>query len=74
MGRAVIRAMIFDLWETVFVDDSEEPKRATQGLLPKLAVRPDLAAGVDETLQNLHGKYRMGVISDAIFSLCRALH
>ena len=151
MGRAVIRAITFDLWDTVFIDDSDEPKRAAHGLLPKpaerrnlvhqfmerhepistehvelaynmvdaafhhvwysqnitwtvrerlsvllkalkrdlpetefdelillheemeLVVRPDLAAGVAEALQNLHGKYRMGVISDAIFSPGRAL-
>ena len=151
MGRAVIRAITFDLWDTVFIDDSDEPKRADQGFLPKpaerrslvhkfleqhepistervelvydtvdaafhhvwysqnitwtvrerltvllkalkrdlpeaefgelvrlheemeLEVRPDLAAGVAEALQNLHGKYRMGVISDAIFSPGRTL-
>jgi HAD superfamily hydrolase (TIGR01549 family) len=151
MGRAAIRAITFDLWDTVFIDDSDEPKRAAQGLAPKpverrnlvhqflerhepisteqvelaynavdaafyhvwysqnitwtvrerlsvllkalkrdlpeaefdelvrlheemeLAVRPDLAVGIAEALQNLHGKYRMGVISDAIFSPGRAL-
>ncbi|MFH1718267.1 MAG: HAD family hydrolase [Planctomycetota bacterium] len=151
MGRAAIRAVTFDLWDTVFVDDSDEPKRTALGLAPKpverrnlvhqflqrhepipkelvetaydtvdaafrqvwygqnvtwtvrerlsvllrglkrdlptaeldelvrlhedmeLAIRPDLAAGVAEVLQNLHGKYRMGVISDAIFSPGRAL-
>jgi len=151
MGRRVIRAITFDLWDTVFVDDSDEPKRATQGLPPKpverrnlvhqflqrhnpiskelvdvayntvdaafhqvwygqnvtwtvrerisvllkglkrdlpttelnelvrlheemeLEFRPDLTAGVAKALRNLHGKYRMGVISDAIFSPGRAL-
>lgn len=151
MGRAAIRAITFDLWDTVFIDDSDEPKRAAQGLLPKpaerrnlvhqflerhepisteqvelayntvdaafhhvwysqnitwtvrerlsvllkglkrdlpeaefgelvrlheemeLTVRPDLAPGVAEALQNLHGKYRMGVISDTIFSPGRVL-
>ncbi|MHC4324386.1 MAG: HAD family hydrolase, partial [Planctomycetota bacterium] len=150
-GRAVIRAITFDLWDTVFIDDSDEPKRAAQGLLPKpaerrrvvhqyierhepvskeqvvltydavdaafhhvwysqnitwtvrerlsvllkalkrdlpeaefdelirlheemeLQVRPDLAAGVAEAIKNLHGKYKMGVVSDAIFSPGRAL-
>jgi putative hydrolase of the HAD superfamily len=139
------------LWDTVFIDDSDEPKRAAQGLLPKpaerrrvvhqyierhepvskeqvvltydavdaafhhvwysqnitwtvrerlsvllkalkrdlpeaefdelirlheemeLQVRPDLAAGVAEAIKNLHGKYKMGVVSDAIFSPGRAL-
>lgn len=151
MGRAGIRAITFDLWDTVFVDDSDEPKRATQGLPPKpverrnlvhqfleqhkpisrervelaydtvdaafrqvwygqnvtwtvrerlsvllkglkrnlpaaeldelvrlheemeLAVRPDLAPNVTEALGRLEGKYRMGVVSDAIFSPGRAL-
>ena len=151
MAGAAIRAITFDLWDTVFIDDSDEPKRAAQGLAPKpierrsliqkflerhepisrelidsayntvdaafrkvwygqnvtwtvrerlhvlledlgrhlpepefnelvrlhedmeLAVRPDLAVGVAEVLGNLHGKYRMGVISDAIFSPGRAL-
>ena len=149
--KAAIKAITFDLWDTVFIDDSDEPKRAAQGLLPKpaerrkivhqfmerhesisfeqvelayntvdaafhhvwysqnitwtvrerlsvllkalkrdlpeaefdelirlheemeLTVQPDLAAGVAEALQNLHGKFRMGVISDAIFSPGRAL-
>ena len=151
MDKAAIRAITFDLWDTVFIDDSDEPKRTVQGLLPKpaerrrlvhqflerhepisiehielayntvdaafhhvwysqnitwtvrerlsvllkalkrdlpegefdelillheemeLVVRPDLAAGVAETLRNLHGKYKLGVISDAIFSPGRAL-
>jgi len=151
MGSAAVRAITFDLWDTVLADDSDEQKRAAQGLAPKpverrdlvhkflgrhepisaekvnlaydtvdaafrqvwyeqnvtwtvrqrlevllnglgrslpgpemaelvrlheemeLAVRPDLAVGVAEALQNLHGRYRMGVISDAIFSPGRAL-
>lgn len=149
--KAVIRAVTFDLWDTVLIDDSDEPKRAAQGLeskpaerrnlvrkflarhdpisaeqvdlayntvdgafrqvwygqnvtwtvrrrltvlldelgrhLPQrqfdelvqlhedmeLTVRPDLAVGAAEVLQNLHGKYKLGVISDAIFSPGRAL-
>ena len=151
MGRAVIRAITFDLWDTVIIDDSDEPKRAAQGLPPKpverrnlvhqflerhepvskelvevsydtvdaafhhvwysqnitwtvrerltvllkglqrdlpaaeldelvrlheemeLRIRPDLAAGVAEALQNLNGKYRIGVVSDTIFSPGRVL-
>jgi HAD superfamily hydrolase (TIGR01549 family) len=151
MGKTAIRAITFDLWDTVFIDDSDEPKRAAQGLPPKpverrnlvhqflerhgpisreqielaydtvdaafrqvwysqnvtwtvrerlsvllkglkrdlpaaefdelirlheemeLAFRPDLAPGVTEALGHLEGKYRMGVISDAIFSPGRAL-
>ena len=151
MSSGAIRAITFDLWDTVFIDDSDEPKRAAQGLAPKpverrnlvhqflqrhepisrerielaydtvdaafrqvwygqnvtwtvrerlsvllkglrrdlpdteldelirlheemeLAVRPDLAPDVAEALGRLEGTYRMGVISDAIFSPGRAL-
>lgn len=151
MSGAAVQAITFDLWDTVLVDDSDEPKRAAQGLASKpierrklvrqflerhepipaeridvaydtvdaafrqvwyaqnvtwtvrqrlevllkglgrnlpepemadlvrlhedmeLTVRPDLAAGAAEVLQDLHGKYRLGVISDAIFSPGRAL-
>ena len=149
--KAAIKAITFDLWDTVFIDDSDEPKRKAQGLAPKpverrnlvqqfldrhepisrelidlaydttdaafrqvwygqnvtwtvhqrlsvllkglkrnlsepefdelvrlhedmeLAVRPDLASDVAEALSSLQGKYKMGVISDAIFSPGRAL-
>jgi putative hydrolase of the HAD superfamily len=151
MGSATIQAITFDLWDTVLIDDSDEPKRAAMGLAPKpaerrdlvrqflerhepipagrinvaydtvdaafqqvwygqnvtwtvrqrldvlleglgcslpepemsdlvrlhedmeLTIRPDLADGVAEALRGLHGKYRMGVISDAIFSPGRVL-
>ena len=150
-SRAVVRAITFDLWDTILIDDSDEPKRTAQGLASKplerrnlvrkflerhepisteqvdlayntvdaafrqvwyaqnvtwtvrqrlrvlldglgrhlpqrefdelvllhedmeLAVRPDLAVGAAEVLQNLCGKYKLGVISDAIFSPGRAL-
>jgi HAD superfamily hydrolase (TIGR01549 family) len=146
-----IRAVTFDLWDTVLVDDSDEPKRRQKGLLPKpqerrrlvfeflekhapipkkevdaaydavdrafnrdwhqnnhtwtvvrrlerlltelkrklppdelaelvrlheemeLEVRPDLAPGVREALLALRGRYRLGVISDTIFSPGRTL-
>ena len=151
MSPARIRAVTFDLWDTVLVDDSDEPKRKQQGLLPKplerrrlvleflnkhqpiskeevddaydavdqkfnrawheghatwtvterlthllsdlerelpeeeltelirlheemeMTVRPDLAPGVREALHALSGKYRLGVISDTVFSPGRAL-
>ncbi len=152
MGTRVL-GITFDLWDTLIVDDSDEPKRAAQGLAPKpverrelvqrflerhggecrrelvdvaydtvdaafhrvwyeqnvtwtvrerlsvllaglgagqvpeaelqelirqheemeLRVRPDLAAGVVPMLEALHGRYRLAVISDAIFSPGRAL-
>lgn len=150
-NKAEIRAVTFDLWDTVFIDDSDEPKRKAQGLAPKpierrnlvqqflarhepisrelidlaydttdaafhqvwygqnitwtvserlsvllkglkrnlpghefaelvrlhedmeLSVCPDLAPNVADALSSLQGKYKIGVISDAIFSPGRAL-
>jgi putative hydrolase of the HAD superfamily len=37
-----VRAVSFDLWDTVFMDDSDEPKRRRQGLPPKPGERRDL--------------------------------
>ena len=37
-----VRVVSFDLWDTVFVDDSDEPKRRQQGLPPKPVERRDL--------------------------------
>lgn len=37
-----IRAITFDLWDTVFVDDSDEPKRKQQGLPTKAVHRRNL--------------------------------
>ncbi|MBW1809400.1 MAG: HAD family hydrolase [Deltaproteobacteria bacterium] len=146
-----MRAITFDLWDTVFIDDSDEPKRKQQGLPPKpiarrmlvhdflnkkntiskeivdaaydtvdaafvrvwhehsitwsvaerlevllkglkhsladaemselvrqheemeLSIRPDLAPGIKAALDDLKGKYKLGVISDAIFSPGRVL-
>lgn len=151
MAKPAIRAITFDLWDTVFIDDSDEPKRRAQGLAAKpverrnlvrtflqrhkpiskelvdiaydtidaafqqvwygqnvtwtvrerlsvllkglgrrlpepeldelvrlheemeLSVKPELAPGITQALSNLHGKYRLGVISDAIFTPGRAL-
>ena len=146
-----IRTVSFDLWDTVFIDDSDEPKRAAAGLptkavqrrtlvqqflerhapiprelvdrcydtadaafrevwygqnvtwpvrtrlgillqglgrkLPEnelaelvclhedmeLEFKPDLLPGIGEALKSLQGKYKLAVISDAIFSPGRAL-
>ncbi len=151
MGIPEIKAVTFDLWDTVFIDDSDEPKRKAKGLNPKpierrnlvqiflekqqtlsrdvidiaydtvdaafrhvwygqnitwtvrerlsvllkglgselpendikelvrrhedmeLDIQPDLAPGISNALAKLHGKYRLGVISDTIFSPGRAL-
>jgi len=37
-----IRAVTFDLWDTIFRDDSDEPKRKARGLRTKAAERPHL--------------------------------
>ncbi len=37
-----ITAITFDLWDTVFIDDSDEPKRQAQGLSPKPVARREL--------------------------------
>jgi HAD superfamily hydrolase (TIGR01549 family) len=42
MAKAAIRAITFDLWDTVLVDDSDEPKRAAQGLASKQVERCNL--------------------------------
>ena len=147
-----IQAVTFDLWDTIIVDDSDEPKRVEKGLLSKyltrrelvreflekhepitkervdasyaatdaafrkvwydhnvtwpvderleivlkglgrtlpteemaelvrlheemeLEIQPDLAPGIVEAIKELHGKYKLGVISDTIFSSGRVLH
>lgn len=147
----MIKAITFDLWDTVFIDDSDEPKRRAMGLSPKpmerrsiveeylsrhdpieralvnaaydtvdeafrhvwyhqnitwtvaerlgilfkglkrevpaadfsgivrrheemeLAIMPDLAEGIADALKELHGQFRLAVISDAIFSPGRVL-
>jgi putative hydrolase of the HAD superfamily len=146
-----VQVISFDLWDTVFMDDSDEPKRRAQGLAPKpvarrelvhqylsrhspveramvdlaydttdaafrevwhnqhvtwpvavrlgvllkglkrelpaaefaelvrlhedmeLMVRPDLVPGVGEAVRALAARYKLVVISDAIFSPGRAL-
>lgn len=39
---AKIKAISFDLWDTVFIDDSDEDKRAVQGLTSKAETRREL--------------------------------
>ncbi len=146
-----IEAVTFDLWDTIIVDDSDEPKRAAKGLSSKyttrrelvreflekhgpiagelveisyaaidaafrkvwydhsvtwsvsdrlglvlkgldrtlpaaemvelvrlheemeLEIQPDIAPGIVEAVKGLHGKYKLGVISDTIFSSGRVL-
>ena len=42
---ARVRVVSFDLWDTVFVDDSDEPKRRQQGLPSKRVERRELVQG-----------------------------
>lgn len=42
MGRQKTQVISFDLWDTVFIDDSDEPKRAQQHLAPKPVERRNL--------------------------------
>ncbi len=147
----MVKAITFDLWDTVFIDDSDEPKRKAAGRLSKkeerrflvfeyagkhkdiskelvnsiydtvdaafrkvwdeqfvtwkvkerlelifiglgiklpkeemneivklheemeLEFRPDFIDGVGDALEELHKSYKLGVISDAIFSPGRVL-
>lgn len=147
----MIKAITFDLWDTVFIDDSDEPKRKAAGRLSKheerrslvfefvqkhkdvskdlvnsicntvdaafrkvwhdqfvtwkvvermeiifkglginlsseemekvvklheemeLEFRPDFIDGVGDAIEELHRSYKLGVISDAIFSPGRVL-
>ena len=44
--RVMIKAVTFDLWDTVIHDDSDESKRARQGLASKRQARRELALAV----------------------------
>ncbi len=55
----LVRVVSFDLWDSVFVDDSDEPKRRQQGLPAKTVERRDLVhrflsrhAPIDRVLVN----------------------
>lgn len=45
MSHRRIGAVTFDLWDCLFIDDSDEPKRAAAGLPPKPATRRQLVHG-----------------------------
>jgi putative hydrolase of the HAD superfamily len=42
MSPTTIRAVTFDLWDTILVNDSDESRRKAQGLLPKKIERRSL--------------------------------
>ena len=45
MSHRRIGAVTFDLWDCLFIDDSDEPKRAAAGLPPKPVTRRQLVHG-----------------------------
>ena len=66
----MIRAITFDLWDTVIHDDSDEPKRAVAGLPSKrearrALVRDALAAHSPGTAKNVEAAYD---VADAAFT------
>lgn len=62
-----IGAVTFDLWDCLFIDDSDEPKRALAGLPPKRVARRDLA---HEYLIRHHTISRE--LTDAAYDVCEA--
>jgi putative hydrolase of the HAD superfamily len=62
-----IGAVTFDLWDCLFVDDSDEPQRRAAGLPPKCVARRDLA---HQYLNRHHGISRG--LSDLAFDVCEA--
>ena len=46
MSNQPVRAISFDLWDTVFIDDSDEPKRKSLGLPDKKTARRELVQAV----------------------------
>ncbi len=67
-----IQAITFDFWDTLAVDDSDEPRRAAQGLLPKPAARRGMV--VEEFLGEHHHLTRgeVGAAWDQANALCRS--
>lgn len=76
MSRPV-KAVTFDLWDTMFCDDSDEPKRAAKGLRPKSEERPHciyeaLRSHHDLSFETVSLAYRT---ADAAFNkVWRTLH
>jgi len=62
MGRRNIEVISFDLWDTVFIDDSDEPKRAQMDLSPKPVERRNL---VERFLQEEDGPIARDLIDMA---------
>jgi putative hydrolase of the HAD superfamily len=62
-----IGAVTFDLWDCLFIDDSDEPKRKAAGLPTKRVARRDLA---HEYFSRHHDISR--AMSDVAFDVCEA--
>lgn len=62
---STIRAVTFDLWDTVFIDDSDEPKRKAAGKLPKRLERRELVYQFLKKYQNI-SKELVNAVYDAI--------
>lgn len=65
MQKRPIGAVTFDLWDCLFIDDSDEAKRAAAGVPTKRIARRDLA---HEYLRRHHDVSRE--VSDAAFNIC----
>jgi putative hydrolase of the HAD superfamily len=58
MSKRRIGAVTFDLWDCLFIDDSDEPKRATAGLPTKSVARRELV----HTALNSHAPIDRGIV------------
>ena len=53
MARSTMKAVTFDLWDTVIIDDSDEPGRASRGLAPKPVERRNLVHSFLDSHQSI---------------------
>lgn len=67
MQKRHIGAVTFDLWDCLFIDDSDEPKRKAAGVPTKRIARRDLA---HEYFSRHHAISRE--VSDVAFNVCEA--
>ena len=58
MAKRRIGAVTFDLWDCLFIDDTDEPKRAAAGLPPKPAARRELV----HAYLSRHGTIERGAV------------
>ncbi len=65
-----VRAVSFDLWDTVFLDDSDDPKRCRQGLCAKPIERRNLV----HTYLSRHAPIDRALVSSAYDTTDAAFH